>query len=342
MFGLIILSVGCWMYLAWRNSNARFMVNIPYAIRGGGGGNDSPPAVPTYDQSFPSWAKDLPPEQIALLRQYASGQTTTPSAFGQAQDIYGKLANYSPDQFKYPMEDIQKALQAQQDIQYQQYQKQINPILASQGQYDSSYRTNLNSDFLKGQQAQAYGQTANLLTNQASQNFDLSKMLPQWQGAAASGLTGLGAQQANVNNQNAQRPLLASQGLGQVYQQGLSYGNNQYDSAMKQYQAALDQYNQQQEQQQGLYSSLGMISPIGGAIYGGVSGGGQGLASSLSGTFDAAKLAAQLYGSSASVPSFGGGSTGQGAINPNAFNSSSLYNPSWGQTPSYMNGGYSF
>lgn len=126
-----------------------------------------------------------------------------PSEYDFVEQGLKGLHGYQPEQFRFPMEDIQKALEAQQALQYEQYQKQINPILASQGQYDSTYRANLLSDFLKNQQAQQYGTTADLLTNQAMQNLDISRWLPQLQSSALSGLQSLGGARSNIDLYNA-------------------------------------------------------------------------------------------------------------------------------------------
>lgn len=223
---------------------------------------EDPPAVPTYDQSFPSWAKGLPQEQISMYNQFASNPIPMPAGYGQASDIYNKLANYTPANFQYPMAEIQKALQAQQDLQFQQYQKQINPTLASQGQLDSTYHTNLLSDYLKSQQAQNYGTTANLLTNQATQNYDLSKWLPTLQGTAASGLQNVGTAQANLQNINANRLPTAAAGLGNVFGEGINLGDKEYNSAMQQYKVAMDQYNQNQANNS---AGIGSMFGLGGA-----------------------------------------------------------------------------
>lgn len=345
MIILMILSLFCWGYLAYLNAILPFKNGISYLKRGGGDSGGDAPTPPTYDQSFPAWAKGLPQEQIDLYRQIANNQIQQPAQYQQASDIYSKLANYQPSQFQYPMADIQKALQAQQDLQYQQYQKQINPILASQGQYDSSYRTNLNSDFLKGQQAQNYGTTANLLTNQANQNYDLSKWLPQIQGQAAQGLQGVGTAQANLQNLNNQGLNTSAAGLGNVFGQGVTLGNNEYQSAQAQYQAALNQYNQQQQSNSNMFGALGTIGGAGlGALFaaptGGLSlAGGAALGGLAGGT------ASTLFGGSgssispSSALSIAGGTGGfdlsslfnsGSSLNPASSQfTSTLYNPQW-------------
>lgn len=340
----VILSIICWLFLAYLNSKLP-RGSIGWLERGGGDGGGDPPAVPTYDQSLPSWAKSLPQDQIALIKQYLSTPLQQPAQYGQASDIYSKLANYQPQQFQYPMEAIQKALQAQQDQQYQQYQKQINPILASQGQLDSSYRTNLNSDFLRGQQAQSLGNTAQLLTNQASQNYDLSKWLPQLQGTAAQGLQSVGGAQNSINAYNQQLPLQGQQAFGNIFGQGLQLGDREYGSAQNQYQAALDQYNQKQQAHSGMLGALGTLGGAGlGALFAAPTGGLSMLGGAALGGFGGGTASTLFGGSGSSISpgtafgiaqgpldlsklfNMGGGMSGFPNTNDMA---SSLYNFNW-------------
>lgn len=288
----------------------------------GKSGKAPSPAVPAYQ--MPSYAQGLPEEQLALIRSMSGKQAAMPQEYDIASQALQGLLGTQADQFQLPIQQIQDALAAQQGIQYQDYLKEIRPVMAAQGQLDSSGYTNRISDFLQGQQAQSYGSNADLLTQQALQNLQLQQWVPQFQSGIAGQLAGLGGQKSALDQFNLQLPFQTTiPALGSVYGQGMQLGDKNYDSAMKQYQQAMQEYEQQQQQQQALYKTIGMVSPLGGAIYGGISGGGQGFASSLSGTVDSAKLMAQLYGASQGMPSFpSGGQYDWGQ-------QSSRYNPNW-------------
>jgi len=289
------------------------------------------PSVPEYQ--LPAWAEGLPSETLDIIRQSVGAQAATPPEFDIAsQSLQGLLgtqltpqtvgipedyatarqgftglAGYQPDQFAFPMDEIQQALAAQQAIQMEQYQKQIRPMLAQQGQLDSSYHTNLLGDYLQGQQAQTYGTTADLLTQQAQQNAQIQQWLPQFQSGVYGSLANLGTQQSGIDQYNAAmqnqfaqyNPQFQSQiagqlaGLGgqrsaldqfnlqlpfqttipafqQQYGQGLQEGGARTQQANLGYQADLQAYQQQQQQMQGLIGSgvgLGV-----GALTGGLSG----------------------------------------------------------------------
>lgn len=148
----------------------------------------------------------------------------------------------------------------------------------------------------------------------------------------------IGSYLSNQGNQRAQNSLNERIGinpddvLGGYLRTDTNQSNTQdqlnYDYAQQQaqvaYQQAVDKYNQQNA----LFKLIGGISPIGGAIYGGVAGGGQGLTQSLSGSGDALKsvlpMLMQMFsgsGASAVNPSGGGG------VNDFSM-ASSPYNPS--------------
>jgi hypothetical protein len=204
-------------------------------------GGDSPerPAYPIYDTSnlqplideYLNLARggigktlSEPPEYSLISQQLQNllgfqpsvTQITAPQEYGMASQTLQDILGLQPQAFQFPMEDIQKALSAQQGIQLNDYLKQIRPVLAQQGQLDSSYYTNLLGDFLQQQQAQTYGTTADLLTQQAQQNLALQQYFPQLKTSAAGQLAGIGTQQADIQRLNAQLQYLLPQ-----YQSGI-------------------------------------------------------------------------------------------------------------------------
>ena len=262
----------------------------------------SQPTAPTYQ--LPEWAQNLPPEIIQYIQQGVGGQLQMPSEYGTASQTLQGLLGYQPDQFAYPMQEIQQALSAQQGLGMEQYLQQIRPIMAQQGQLDSSAYTNLISDFMKGQQAQTYGTTADLLTNQAQQNLQIQQWLPQFQASIAQALQGVGGAQANIEQYNLQYPYQTYiPALSNLYGQGAQQAGQEYNSALNQYQAAMQQYNQDQASQSGMFGALGSLGGAGlGALLalptGGLSvGAGAMLGGSLGGT------ASSLFGGSGgSIP----------------------------------------
>jgi hypothetical protein len=307
------------LFLLTRNNKR----TTPFWVAGDFGGDK--PEAPTYE--IPAWAQGLPQETLGLIRQGIGQQVATPQEYGVAsstlQDLlkfqpqqltepteYGdvssklqQLYGYQPEQFQLPISDIQQALQAQQALQLENYQKQIRPVLAQQGQLDSSYYTNLLGDYLKGQQAQTYGTTADLLTQQALQNAQIQQWLPQYQAGIAQQLQSLGGarsgiEQYNVGTQNAIPQFQASlaqqlAGLGsqraaldqfnltlpyqtvipalqQQYGTGLNQAGQEYNAALVPYQQQLNEYNQKQQQQADLYKTLGSAAAA--AATGGASG----------------------------------------------------------------------
>lgn len=143
-------------------------------------------------------------------------QITTPQEYGIASQALQDILGLQPEEFQFPMADIQKALEAQQAVQLEDYLKQIRPVLAQQGQLDSSYYTNLLGDYIQRQQAQTYGTTADLLTQQALQNLQLQQYFPQLRSGVAGQLAGLGGQQADIQRLNAQLQYLLPE-----YQSGI-------------------------------------------------------------------------------------------------------------------------
>lgn len=295
-----------------------------WGLGGNNGDDGGPPAPPQYE--LPAWAQGLPEEQLKYIRQYLGTQLQEPSEYGMASNTlqgllnyspqlsylqmpseydtvgqgFGNLLNYQPSQFQFPMEEIQRALDAQQAMQLQQYQNQIRPVLAKQGQLDSSYYTNLLDKYLQGQQTSRLGNTANLLTQQATQNYDLSKWLPQLKTSALSGLSALGGARTGINQYNATLnnnlqtylpqlrsstattlanlgglrsgiqeynlgiPLKGQSAFGDVYGEGINLANNQYNVANNQWQQAMKQYENDQAQNAAKISSMGQLG--GGAL----------------------------------------------------------------------------
>jgi len=260
------------------------------------GGGAPPP--PGYE--LPAWAAGLPEEQLKYIRQLAGqGGLQMPSEYGISSQALQNMLGYQPQQFQFPMEAIQKALDAQQSMQLQQYQDQIRPTLARQGQLDSTYYTNLLDKYLQGQQTSRLGNTANLLTQQATQNYDLSKWLPQFQTGVAGQLAGIGGQKANINQLNLTTPFSTYiPAFGNVYNQGLQLGDREFGAKNTQWLQALEQYNKDQANQAAMISSLGQILGAGAGFAVGGPGGAV-LGSSLGGT------ASTLFGGSGGGTDFG-------------------------------------
>src|SRR3990167_1471827 len=265
---------------------------------GGDGDENNPPAPPQYE--LPSWAQGLPEEQLQYIRQFAqSGGLQMPQEYGISSQALQNMLGYQPQQFQFPMEAIQQALDAQQAQQLQQYQNQIRPVLAQQGQLDSTYYANLLDRYLQGQQTSRLGNTANLLTSQAQQNYDLSKWLPTFQSGVAGQLAGVGGQKANVNQLNLTTPFQTYiPAFQNVYNQGLQLGDREFGAKNTAWLQALDQYNQDQANQAAMISSLGQILGAGAGFAVGGPGGAV-LGSSLGGT------ASTLFGGSGGGTDFG-------------------------------------
>ncbi len=288
------------------------------------GKGGSAPEAPQYQQ--PEWAAGIPEETLGLIRQGIGQQVAAPEEYGVASQALQGLLGYQPEQFQLPVQEIQDALAAQQAIQMEQYQQQIRPLLAAQGQLDSSYHTNLMGDYLQGQQAQTYGTTADLLTQQAQQNQQIQQWLPQFQAGIAGQLAGVGGQQANLDLQNIQLPYQTTiPALQQQYGQGLDLGDRETQQANLQYQQQLDQYNQQQQQLQGLYSGLGSLA----------------LTAGTGGIGALAKGGSFLKGAGSALGGLSGGASalsGLGGQQP--LTGTYRYNPQWGRgsTPSGYTG----
>lgn len=165
--------------------------------------------------------------------------------------------------------------------------------------------------------------------------LDSSPLLAEQLGKARGGLeTQIGQYLSDQGNQRAQYSLTnrlnidPNSILNPYLQTDMGQSNSQaqsdYDYAQQQaqidYQQQIDKYNQQQA----LYKFIGQISPIGGAIYGGVKGGSSGLATSVGSSMDEIKKMMPMI-----LSMFGGGGglgsvSGATPVNP----ASSGYNPS--------------
>lgn len=294
------------------------------------------PQPPVYQ--LPSWTSGMPAEIANYIRQGVGKTITEPSEYATVSQALQQLLGYTPEQFQYPMTDIQKALESQQTIQYQDYLNRIRPTMAQQGQLDSSYYTNLLSDYTRGQQAQTYGTTADLLTQQALQNLQLGTWLPQFKSAIAGQLQGLGGARAGIQEYNLQYPYQSYiPSLSSLYGTGMQQGNLEYQSAMNQYQAALNEYTQKMAQKAAKWQSLGFL------------GGPTTLAFSpeqfqgdvLAGNVDMLKTILPFLGGMGGGAGTGMGNFGYSAYNPPPADMSSLYNRPFSQAyPSmYQNWG---
>jgi len=105
-----------------------------------------------------------------------------PAEYGLASNKFQSLMGTDPT------EQIMAGLTAQQDIDRQKYEKYINPLMASQGQYDSTYRANMLGDYLSQQQATALGQRG-----------QLAQWVPEFQSGLATSLGNLGSQISSSN-----------------------------------------------------------------------------------------------------------------------------------------------
>ena len=211
-------------------------------------------------------------ELLGYARQGVGKTLAEPSEYGYVSDYLKNLMGYQPSQFQFPMEDIQKALSAQQGLQMQDYLQQIRPSLASQGQLDSTYYTNLLGKYLQGQQAQTYGTTADLLTQQALNNMQIQQWLPSFQSGVAGQLAGLGGQRAGINQYNLEYPYQTYiPALSGIFGQGMGLAGQQYQANLVPYQYEIQRYEadrqaKKQQQQQ-------LMQLLGGAAMGAVTGG---------------------------------------------------------------------
>src|SRR3990167_1213821 len=266
----------------------------------GGGDGDDKPEAPAFQ--LPSYAQGLPEEQLALIRARIGKTAGTPQEFDIASQALQGLLGTQASQFQFPREAIQQALDAQQAQELQRYQQQVNPLLAQRGQFDSSTRENLLTDFLGYQSTARLGTTADLLTQEAQQNLQLQQFIPQFQSGIAGQLAGLGGQRSALDQFNLTLPFQTTiPGLGNVYNQGLALGDRDIAQQNLQFQADLQDYQQKQAQQSQLFSQLGQLGAAG--LTGGLSGlapGGAGFfggtLQGLQGTAGTAQLLSQFPG----------------------------------------------
>jgi len=209
---------------------------------------DKSPERPSYPGYDTSKLQPLIDEYLGLARQGQGQQVGMPQEFDISSQYLQGLMQQQPSQYELPIDDINKALQAQQEIQMQDYMKQIRPTLARQGQLDSSYYTNLLGDYKQGQQSDYLTNYANLLTNQAQTNLQNQQWLTGQQAGAAGQLAGIGGQRAGVDLQNIQLPFQTTlpalqQGYGM--QEGLQ--NNLFNQQLGAYGQEMDVYNQNKQ-----------------------------------------------------------------------------------------------
>jgi len=153
---------------------------LPMLISGAGLATTAAPTMPTFPQ-------------VPIPREYGIASQTY-------QDLLGGPQGEG-------IKQEQKAALAQlQGLQYEDYLKQIRPQAAQQGWLDSTYYTNLISDFMKKQ-----GVVASM------ERSDLSKWLMGQRANVAGGLGNLGSQMANLSQYNTQ---------GQYGQQMGQYGQD--------------------------------------------------------------------------------------------------------------------
>ena len=221
-----------------------------------------PPKSPTAESAIASSA--LLQELEKMYRSYIGQSISTPAEWGQQGDVYTQLLNYTPEQFAYPMDDIQKALASQQALQLEDYQKQLRPMLAAQGQLDSTYYANLLGDYLQGQQSQSLSNTANLLTNQATQNYNLAQWLPQFKQSVAGSLGNLGQNRLSLEEQNLMLPMNTYiPGLANLYGMGQQTAAQQYQDALAQW-----QFEEQQKAQPATWTKVAAMFDPGGSLMG--------------------------------------------------------------------------
>jgi len=143
----------------------------------GGAGTLLPLAMLAYlnqkDYDYPSPSAVQWPTWMEQVRQ----GTMNPAEYGLASNKFQSLMGTDPT------EQIMAGLNAQQDIDRQKYEKYINPLMASQGQYDSTYRANMLGDYLAQQQSTALGQRG-----------QLAQWVPEFQAGLAGQLGNLGSQ----------------------------------------------------------------------------------------------------------------------------------------------------
>lgn len=260
------------------------------------------PDAPQFQ--MPSWAQGLPEEMLQYIRQGVGQQLQQPQEYDIASQQLQQLLGQQQSQFQLPIEAIQKALAAQQQQQYRDWSEQINPILANQGQLDSSYHANLVGRYLQDQQTASLGNTANLLTQQAQENLNTQRWYPQMQAGLAGQLAGVGSQKSDVSRFNITSPYQTYiPAMSGAYGQGMNLAQNQYNAALVPYQQHLQEYNQDKASEAQFWQQLGGAATaaatggLGGSMgmYGSGIGGGQGALMGLSGISPGQAYSMQNY-----------------------------------------------
>ena len=296
----------------------------------------SAPSAPMWEQQIPESLQSYFPDMVAYLNSLKGQQLQMPTEYGQAGDYLSNYLN-NPPSFNYPMEDIMKALEAQQALQQQDYLNQLRPLYAQQGQLDSSAYTNAIGKYMQGQQSTSYNRIADLLTQQALTNLGIQQTLP----GVAQGLSGIGTQKAGIEQFNLNQPYQSYiPAMNILYNQGMNYATNQYGSEMVPYQQEMEiqlankaASQAQQQQLMGMLGSLGLT-----AVTGGLGGllGGTGFMAGAGGALT--NLANPSYLNLSNMFSQGGQTLSPQLQSLTMNTPSSVYNPSWGN---YNNLSYS-
>lgn len=174
--------------------------------------------------------------------------------------------------------------------------------------------------------------------------LDTSPILAQELGRARGELGyNIGSYLSDLGNQRAQYSLssrlsMDPNSMVQPYvQTGMNQGNAQagldysYAQALAEaeYQSAMNDYNNKLAR----YRTIGMISPLGGAIYGGIDGGWTGFGQSFGGTMEMAKNVIPMI---TGMGGFGGGGASQAVSSVRPANYSSGFGtPSYGSQYAY-------
>lgn len=243
---------GSWIALAYTGTG----LAVGYGASQAFGGDEDAPQAPQFN--LPPWAQGLPPEILELIRGQVGQQVQEPAEFGIASQQLQQLLGIQPEQFQFPTEEINRALQAQQALQFEEFQRQIRPLAAAQGQLESTGFTNQIGQFLQGQQAQSLGINADLLTQQALQNLQTQRAIPGFQAGVAGQLAGLGGQRAGIDQFNLQLPFQTTiPAFQSLFGQGLQQAGGEFQAASQQFGADFGQFQQQQQQQAALMQALG-------------------------------------------------------------------------------------
>mgnify|MGYP003393843087 CR=1 FL=1 len=259
-----------------------------------------PPTLPTADQLFSgglNFAKANTPQLPTAQDLYSQGtnyaKTTAPMAFGARESALTDLQNPTQYYGSFQPTSLESALGNQYFSNvWPDVQKSImnnlslsglssSPVLANTlARQQGNLETNIGSYLAD----QANNRATNSLT--ARLGIDPMSMITPY--------VNTGQQQGN-NQANLFSNYLnnfATTGMNQGNAQAQMQNDYQQQLAQAQYQQQVNKYNQQMA----LAKTIGMISPIGGAIYGGISGGAPGFQSSLSGSTDTLQSILAAYG----------------------------------------------